>query len=202
MSVLEDLKVLDLEIKSCQRCSLRKDCVMDGVDYGPTLPEGYCDVEIMTVARNPGKDELVAGRPLVGKAGHRFDSFLGNIGLDRRFVWITNSCKCFSEGNRCPTKDEIKCCSEFLRREISIIKPKFIITFGNEAMNVVIPGIKMSVSGLCGSTNKYDNICGNGNFESWVGVCVHPSYAMRSSEGEKLMQRAERSIKEFLEKKL
>jgi len=192
---LGTLPSLDVLIGECNQCALRGCCST----YGPTLPQGYDDVEIMIIGRNPGYDELLEGRPFVGRAGERLDRFLDDVGLTRREVWVTNTCKCYSEGNRPPSYGEIMACSRYLRAEISIIKPKFIMTFGNEAMSMVTPH-GSNVTGHCGTI--FDNPHGlllDMDIQAKVAVCVHPSAALRSAKSETEMNYCAEKVRELLE---
>jgi uracil-DNA glycosylase len=46
--------------------------------------------------------------------------------------------KCLPPGNRAPTKDEVLNCDKFLLREIEVIKPLVIITFGQTASRFIL----------------------------------------------------------------
>lgn len=191
------LSLLDETIKKCDRCGLRGDCG----EYGPTLADGYYDVEIMIIGRNPGDNEMVKGKPFVGRAGKRLDKLIEEVGLTRREIWITNVCKCYSEKNRPPTHGEIIACSEYLLAEINLLKPKFIMAFGNEAMSLVTPygsGVTMH----CGEIiDKPDSLILKQKINAKVAICVHPSSALRSKKYETEMQYATSKIKELVEEK-
>jgi len=188
---------LDSSVRSCTKCELRDHCA----EFGPTVPEGYNDVEIMLVGRNPGIDELQAGRPLMGKAGRRTDRFLDQIGLTRRECWITDVCKCYSIDNRPPTFGEMQACSAFLRSEIELIQPKFVIVFGSEAMTALTP-YSNNVTKHCGEILKRpeSSILGI-QVPAWVAISVHPNMALRSAKGEAHMNFAAEKVKEFLDQR-
>lgn len=189
------LSSIDMAIKGCNKCDLRSYCG----SYGPTLPEGYNDVEIMVIGRNPGRDELEGGRPFIGKAGARLDQFLSDVGLTRREVWITNTCKCYSENNRPITHGEMMACSWYIRNEIELIKPKFIMVFGNEAMSVVTP-YGSGVAHHCGEILKNPHgLLLDIDIQAWVAICVHPSAALRSKKYEMEMVYATEKIKVLLD---
>ncbi len=191
------LASLDQAILYCTKCSLREGCG----DYGPTLAEGFSDVEIMVIGRNPGEDELKGGRPFIGKAGKRLDQFLLEVGLTRREIWVTNVCKCYSKNNRPLTHGEVMACSGYLQSEIDLIKPKFILAFGNEAMSLVTP-YGSGVTKHCGEIMVSPNsLLLEKQIMATVAVCVHPSSALRSVKYETEMQYATKTVKEFLEGK-
>ena len=189
------LTALDEIIKRCSSCGLRSACG----DYGPTLAEGRLGAQIMLVGRNPGKDELTLGRLFVGKSGELVDEFLEKCGITREQCWITNACKCFSPNNRPPTYGEISACSSYLRNEINLLRPKFIIAFGNEAMSCVTPyrsGVTKHVGDIL--ERPMGSI---GQVDSWVGIMVHPSSALRSSKGMANFEYGVDKIKEFLDER-
>ena len=195
-TTLSTLRVVDKEIRKCSDCILRSFCE----DKGPTLAQGKSSSEIMIVGRNPGYDELQQGIPFVGKAGKRLDKFLEFIGISREECWITNVCKCYSLNNRVPTYGEIMACSHFLRAEIDLIKPKFIMCFGNESMSMLTP-YKAGVTSHCGEI--LENPVGMiGEVKAFVGIIVHPSAALRSAANETHFQYGGKKMKEFLDGKL
>jgi DNA polymerase len=190
------LASVDSSILQCTKCGLRNHCL----EFGPTLPEGFDDVEIMVVGRNPGYDELIGGKPFIGRAGKRLDKFLEDVGLTRRDCWITNVNKCYSENNRPPMMGEILACSSYLRSEIDLVKPKFIMVFGNEAMAMLTPYGYSGVTKHCGEIlEKPTGILGVVN--AWVAICVHPSMALRSQSGELHMEYAANQVKKFLDER-
>jgi DNA polymerase len=50
-------------------------------------------------------------------------------------VYLTNVVKCNPPGNRQPTENEVECCSKFLREEIRMVNPIFIVALGRTAAN-------------------------------------------------------------------
>jgi len=192
---LSTLRLVDKSVKNCSDCTLRSFCE----DKGPTLAQGKSNAEIMIVGRNPGKDELEQGIPFVGKAGKRLDKFLEFVGISREECWITNTCKCFSINNRPPTFGEIMACAPFLRAEINLVQPKFILCFGNEAMSLLTP-YKGGVTAHCGEI--LENPVGMiGKIKAFVGIVVHPSAALRSIANETVFRYGGKKMREFLDER-
>jgi uracil-DNA glycosylase len=69
--------------------------------------------------------------PFVGPAGRLLEQLLGEIGTERKDVWINNVLMCRPPGNRDPLPDEIEECKPFLMKRIELIEPKVICTLGN-----------------------------------------------------------------------
>lgn len=186
---------IDSSISHCCDCPLRNDTG----DYGPTLPQGFWDAEVMIVGRNPGEEELKSGIPFVGPSGEMINNMLGEVGLTRRDCWITNVNKCYSHKNRKPTEDEIKTCSKHLKMEIEVIKPKLILTFGNEAMSLLTPYYS-GVTRHCGEILDSPKCKLVGQLDARVVVFPHPSYVLRNGKnGQQLFDNATSKLESLLE---
>lgn len=94
----------------------------------------------MVVGQNPGWDELGQGEPFVGAAGKNFDSELIKNGHSRAEFYITNTVRCYTDGNVVPSADYIEKCESFLQMEMNIIKPKLVVSLGAVAFNRLCPG--------------------------------------------------------------
>jgi len=124
---LGDYEALVSEILTCTRCPLH-------LSRTKAVPgEGPLNAEVMFVGEAPGRNEDLEGRPFVGAAGKLLDSLLASIGVERGSVYITNVVKCRPPNNREPEESEIWACNPYLRRQISLIKPKVIIALGRIA---------------------------------------------------------------------
>lgn len=119
------LASIDSEIVRCTKCRLH-----EGRTHA--VPgEGPPEVDLMIVGEAPGRNEDIAGKPFVGSGGRLLDSILKNGGIDRREVYITNVVKCRPPNNRKPKDDEVETCtSNYLDRQIEILKPKLVCTLG------------------------------------------------------------------------
>jgi uracil-DNA glycosylase len=122
----EALKELLLEARECTRCSdlaaTRKTVVFGA---------GNADAELMFVGEAPGASEDEQGLPFVGRAGKLLETLLGEIGLERSEVFITNVLMCRPPGNRDPLPLEIENCHQYLMRKVELIQPSVICTLGN-----------------------------------------------------------------------
>ena len=82
------------------------------------------------------------GIPFHGdKSGHNFEELLQFAGLNRANIFVTNAVLCNPKdangNNATPTQTEIKNCSEFLKKQIDIVKPKIIITLGASPLSAL-----------------------------------------------------------------
>jgi uracil-DNA glycosylase family 4 len=145
--------------------------------------EGNPEAELMFVGEAPGEDEDEQGEPFVGKAGQLLTKIIETMGFARGDVYIGNVLKCRPDmpagmpGNRKPKPDEMQTCLPYLREQIDIIQPRFIVALGATAME-----------GLTGSTETMGRL--RGRWHDFQGTPLmatyHPSYLLRNqSLGEK-----------------
>src|SRR5215218_816266 len=69
--------------------------------------EGSHTADVLLVGEAPGASEDKQGRPFVGRSGKFLDQLLGEAGLARDDVFITNVVKARPPGNRDPKADEV-----------------------------------------------------------------------------------------------
>lgn len=106
--------------------------------------DGSADAQVMFIGEAPGKNEDEKGLPFVGAAGRFLDQMLGSIGLSRQNVYITNIVKYRPPDNRDPLPDEKTAFLPYLNQQISVIKPKLIVTLGRHSLEALLPGLKIS----------------------------------------------------------
>src|SRR4051794_22527820 len=119
------LKAVYDEARNCTRCALHQ--TRTTVVFGA----GNADADLMFIGEAPGANEDRLGLPFVGQAGKLLDKLLGEIGLDRKEVFVANTLKCRPPDNRDPHPNEIESCQDYLRRQVDLIAPIVICTLGN-----------------------------------------------------------------------
>ena len=89
------------------------------------------------MGEGPGDQEDASGQPFVGRAGQLLDRAIGDAGLRRDQVYITNTVKCraadWSTGkpqNRAPTELESVTCRQWLLPQLELIAPHVILCIG------------------------------------------------------------------------
>jgi uracil-DNA glycosylase family 4 len=123
-ATLAELKILVEQFDGCTLKRTAKNlCFSRGNDAAP----------LMLIGEAPGRDEDIAGRPFVGRAGQLLDRMLASIGLDERGVYITNVVYWRPPGNRTPTPQEVEACAPFLARQIELVAPKVLVLLGGAA---------------------------------------------------------------------
>jgi uracil-DNA glycosylase family 4 len=135
----QKLEKLAKQIKVCTRCELHRSRTEAVPGEGPT------HAEIMFIGEGPGATEDKQGRPFVGASGKFLNELLGQAGVTRADVFITNVVKCRPPGNRDPLPDEIEICtSNYLQHQIEIVNPSIIVTLGRHSMGLFFKGAKIT----------------------------------------------------------
>lgn len=122
----------------------------------------------MVVGQNPGTDETEKKEPFVGISGRMFDQLIEEvIGMKRSQLYVSNTIRCYTPGNRKPMIEEVENCSIFLDREIQIIKPKVIISLGSYAFE--------QLTGMHGIMKHHGNPTFSPKHRLFVFPMLHPS---------------------------
>ena len=139
--------------------------------------EGPDDAGIVLVGEQPGDQEDLQGRPFVGPAGKLLDRALGDAGLDRRTMYLTNAVKHFKfeqRGQRRihgkPTAGEVRHYRWWLEKELDLIQPKLVVALGGTAV-LALAGKSIPVVRARGPAHFPDGYDGY--------LTVHPSYLLR-----------------------
>ncbi len=130
--VVPELEQLAAQAEVCRDCRLCEERTT--VVFGTGDPRA----DVMIVGEGPGREEDLQGIPFVGRSGKLLDQLLGEIGLERRDVYIANVVKCRPPGNRDPRPDEIDACKHYLREQIQIIDPTVVVTLGNFSTKLLL----------------------------------------------------------------
>jgi uracil-DNA glycosylase family 4 len=167
----EALRELESVAKVCTLCRLSE--TRTQVVFGTGDPQA----ELMLIGEAPGFNEDQQGEPFVGAAGQLLTRLLAEIGLAREDVYIANVIKCRPPNNRDPLQDEIDCCKDYLRGQITLVDPKVVMTLGNFASKLLLR-TETGITRLRGRTYPW-----------WQGRLLvptfHPAAALRS--GNKLI---------------
>jgi DNA polymerase len=119
------LKELEERCKKCTKCTLYKDAL------NLVFSDGDYNASLVFVGEAPGEEEDKQGKPFVGRAGKLLTMVLEEFGMPRERVYICNVLKHRPPGNRNPLPEEIAVCTPYLIEQLSILKPKLVVTLGN-----------------------------------------------------------------------
>lgn len=129
MYTYEELKRFVEHCTRCELCQTRNHSVMG---------KGCLHSQILFIAEAPGRNEDRDGVPFTGKSGELFDCLLGEIGMKREEIYLTNIVKCNPPGNRDPYPDEQEACIPYLKYETLLLRPKMIVCLGRIAAQRII----------------------------------------------------------------
>ena len=169
--VLNELK---LEINSVINCDLKDN------SKKIVLGDGNINSPIMIVGGAPGVVEDRTGLTFLGEVGDLLKKMLNAISIKKENIYSTYAVNFRPPEDRKPTPKEIKRYSQFLQKQISIVKPKLIILMGSTAMES-LTGLNSKISTERGKWKEVivQNITYN------VIITFNPSYLLRFPENKK-----------------
>src|ERR671919_177211 len=157
------------EAAECTRCPLAE--TRTKVVFG----SGNADAELMFVGEAPGAEEDRQGLPFVGRAGALLTELLGDVGLSRDDVWITNVLRCRPPGNRDPQPLEIESCQPYTYGQVDLIRPRVIGTLGNFATRL-LTGNRTPISRVRGTPQVHTLA----DHPVFLMPLFHPAAALRT----------------------
>jgi DNA polymerase len=126
-----NLDTLRRKARTCQACPLWRNAKQT------VFGEGPAHASIVMIGEQPGMQEDIAGKPFVGPAGQLLDRAMGEAGLDRGRVYLTNAVKHFKYETRGTAKlhkranaSEQAACRQWLAAELLRVKPQLVIGLG------------------------------------------------------------------------
>jgi uracil-DNA glycosylase len=145
-----DLEKLRAAARGCQGCHLYKDATQTVFGAGPAK------ARVIMVGEQPGDVEDQRGEPFVGPAGKLLDRALGEAGIDRSLVYVTNAVKHFKfkragSGKRrihaTPERLEITACRPWLTAEFAAVRPSGVVVLGATAAKALFgPSFRVTKS--------------------------------------------------------
>ena len=128
-----DWSTLQQTAQSCQACQLcrgRKNSV-----FG--IPAANQQSDWLIVGDPPTESDEAAGAPFTGEAGVLLGNMLKAMGLSVDMLTLTPSVKCRSEGQSTGPQ-ELAQCEAFLRRQVTLTRPKMILAMGRYAAQALL----------------------------------------------------------------
>jgi len=159
------LEAIRQDIGDCTRCPLayagRRNIV-----FG----DGDPNARLMFVGEGPGADEDAQGLPFVGKSGQLLNNMIAAMGLKRQEVYIANIVKCRPPANRAPEPVEANTCTQFLVRQMDVVRPEVVVALGATAAMYLL-GVRQSLASLRG---RFHMVRG-----AKCAVTYHPAFLLR-----------------------
>lgn len=165
LSHLDSLQAIAETVRGCTRCPLYATAT------NAVPGEGDPHADLVCVGEAPGASEDETGRPFVGESGKLLTKILEAIKLSREEVFICNVLKHRPPGNRNPLPAEVEACSPYLIRQLELVRPKVIVTFGTFAAQTLL-NTKSSLSQLRGLVHRY--------YGTPLIVTYHPAALLRN----------------------
>jgi uracil-DNA glycosylase family protein len=141
-----DIASLRGAARSCRGCELYRGATQTVFGDGPA------NATLVFVTDQPDRADDEQGRPLVGPAGKLFDAVLGEVGIDRRQVYVTQAVKHFKWVLRGHERlaarasaREVQACFPWLEAELDAIRPEIIVCLGAVAAKALLgPAFRVS----------------------------------------------------------
>ena len=98
--------------------------------------DGVPGARLMVIGEAPGRDEDIAGKPFVGRAGQLLDRMFDAIEMGRAAegaasIYITNILPWRPPQNRDPQPDEMAMMLPFVQRHVELVNPDVLVLMGN-----------------------------------------------------------------------
>ena len=171
---VKELNKLKLQINSINDCNLKDN------SKKIVLGDGNINSPIMLVGEAPGVEEDSIGQSFLGEAGDLLKKMLDAISIKKDNIYSTYAVNFRPPKDRKPSHAEIKRYSQFLQKQISIIRPKIIILMGSTAMES-LTGLNSKISIERGKWKEI--IIKNTSYN--VIITFNPSYLLRVPENKK-----------------
>jgi len=136
--------------------------------------DGTPGSRVMLVGEAPGRDEDLQGLPFVGRSGQLLDRMLAAIGLSRATVYIANVVPWRPPGNRDPAPHETAACLPFIKRQIELSNPDFLVLLGKSSAHTLLDTTE-GILKLRGRWRAYDT----GKRMIQAMPTLHPAYLLR-----------------------
>jgi DNA polymerase len=115
--------------------------------------EGSVGARVAVVGESPGPPDIASGKPFMGPAGQMLERILASIGLQRSECYLTNTVKMISTGDEM-TPEVLAFFTPYLHRELSVVSPRIVISFGNTPTRALLR-TKKPISQLRGEFHDY-----------------------------------------------
>ncbi|MEZ5775545.1 MAG: uracil-DNA glycosylase [Hyphomicrobiaceae bacterium] len=156
-------------------------CALKATATNLCFYRGAEKARLMLIGEAPGRDEDIAGRPFVGRAGQLLDRMLAAIGLSEAEVHITNIVYWRPPGNRTPTPQEAEACRPFLERQLALVEPEIVVMLGGAAAK----HLTGAAEGIMRLRGKWRPLT-LGERRIKALATLHPAYLLRTPAAKRL----------------
>jgi len=162
----------------CERCPF----AVEGRPSKPVAGIGPLDPDWIILGEGPGKNETRFGEPFIGASGQLMNRLLGEVGISRKRLWISNATLC-EPPDKSPDaqRDEAAaCCRPRLINELRRIPGKPILVLGGPATRAVVPSTLTKITELASTYHEVDL---DETGPRVVIPSIHPAFILRSAGG-------------------
>lgn len=152
-----ELAAFHVQISQCQACPLgakRRHLV-----FG----DGAADAKLVFLGDAPGREEDATGKPFQDEAGRLLDRIIAAMGYKRGQVYLLNLVKCRAAAGQEPSPEELAACRPYLEQQLSLLRPRIIVTLG-----------ALATSSLLGEGKPLAQR--RGQWERWRGLRIMPTW--------------------------
>jgi len=178
------LDELSQNISTCHLCDLSKSRKQSMSGYGNP------DAQLMIVDFNVSLSEDSNNQYYSGRSGESLTNMIEKvIGVKREDVYFTHAIKCKPLNSNKPSASEWDSCKSYLFSQIDFIKPKVIVTLGEDAYFK-----------LTGENSDFQNVRGHViDFKKYKLIPIyHPQFLLRNPELKKITLNDLKTIKSCL----
>lgn len=178
------LDELSQNILTCHLCDLSKSRKQSMSGYGNS------DAQLMIVDFNVSMSEDSNNQYYSGRSGESLTNMIEKvIGIKREDVYFTHAIKCKPLNSNRPSASEWDSCKSYLFTQIEFIKPKVIVTLGEDAYFK-----------LTGENSDFQNVRGHViDFKKYKLIPIyHPQFLLRNPELKKITLNDLKTIKSCL----
>ena len=177
------LDELSSNIASCHLCDLSKSRTQSMSGFGNK------DADLMIIDYSVSQTQDSSNSYFVGRSGETLKNMVENvIKLNINDIFVTHCIKCKPLNSNKPSPSEWDSCKSYLFSQIEFIKPKVVVTLGNEAY--------MHLT----DDSNFENVRGHMiNFKEYKLVPIyHPNHLLRNPELKKITLNDLKTIKSCL----
>jgi len=168
----KNIDELALNISTCHLCDLSKSRTQSMSGFGSNT----ADIMIIDFYVSAGEDS--SNTYYTGRSGEILKKMINNVlKMDIKDIYFTHAIKCKPLNSNIPSKSEFDSCKSYLFSQIDFIKPKIIITLGEDAYAKVT-----------GEENNFETARGHViDFKNCKLVPIyHPQHLLRNPELKKV----------------
>ncbi|MDY0308423.1 MAG: uracil-DNA glycosylase [Castellaniella sp.] len=145
-----DLSVLDAAVAACARCGRQAQRVRAVPGTGQVVRPHY-----LIVGEQPGIEDDADGQPFQGDQGRLLAAMLAAARLPQGdSTYLTYVVKCRAVGGREPSPEDVAACLPWLRQQIALLQPHWILALGRVAAQAVT-GANGDLDALRGGPHQY-----------------------------------------------